>query len=754
MSFTFQNPFVYVNNPNNSNAVSLGKMYIGLPDTDPITPANQIPVYAVQPDGSELEIPQPVRTTAGGVVTYNGTPIQLKVSEEIYSVRIDSSANAQLYYTARVELSGGVPDGVVITVNCIKDLELITEPAANTIYDVVGYYQNTTSGGDSFIFDATRPWSDNNGGTVIATGAIAAWDGTQANIAAILNWTPTGGVGCWVRVGVDLDNLEANDFGHTNTNSRTLVIQKAVDFLGAAGGGTLLLNAGEADFTNAVNTTINLPQGVAIKGLGKHVSSVVWQKAGFFIRQALGFFTSKAGKVIGLTIKNNFGGAVGSTVGAGGIQISDSFGFQLTDVGIFGFSQGTGLALINEYVWTEGVVIDDVALGSCKVDLLFGRRTGGSYTATDSFGYLTIKNLAINTSLTLTEETAILVGDDSLSTTGVNIYNADFLTNIWCQNAASGIKFGSNSYIRDSMGYFRCETPSTATPYTGTFVVGETETAGFRNFTGIIRQSPLSASDNPKTRVFDAKYMVFRDLGEQRNGAPQAAVQWFKCVRLNTDGTFHCNIKMQNDFGNGSNRLSTATLDIGKRDNRGAGILPAFSVVGDGWNAVSGSNWGGRAIIGTESTGQYLYLKRPRFTTYMGCTYGYDKARNGVYEYWTPCDDPLTDPDVTVNWDSLNNDSQQVYVGREMAFAGQRGIATANGGNTAYQLPHAYGYVPEYYNVTAMSADATGVGIESITATSTDIVVTYNGPTPAGTGNIIMAFEIGAKAFNNRFRPT
>lgn len=101
MSFTFQNPFSYFNNPANSNPVGLGNLYIGLPDTDPITTANQIPVYAVQPDGSELEIPQPVRMTAGGVLTYNGTPIQLKIGGNTCSVKATSLAGAQLYYTAR-----------------------------------------------------------------------------------------------------------------------------------------------------------------------------------------------------------------------------------------------------------------------------------------------------------------------------------------------------------------------------------------------------------------------------------------------------------------------------------------------------------------------------------------------------------------------------------------------------------------------------------------------------------------------------
>lgn len=233
MSFTFQNPFVYVNNPNNSNAVSLGKMYIGLPDTDPITPANQIPVYAVQPDGSELQIPQPVRTTAGGVVTYGGTPIQLKVSEEIYSVRIDSSANAQLYYTARVELSGGVPEGVVLSINSIKSLEDVTEPAVNTVYEVIGYYEDTTVGGGGFVWEATRPYSDHNGGTVIAPPAIAAWDGTQADIATLLNWTGSG-VGCWVRIvlaGTAKAELTIEMFGGVGdgVNSCSIQVQRILD---------------------------------------------------------------------------------------------------------------------------------------------------------------------------------------------------------------------------------------------------------------------------------------------------------------------------------------------------------------------------------------------------------------------------------------------------------------------------------------------------------------------------------------------
>jgi len=227
MSFTFQNPFSYFNNPANSNPVGLGKLYIGLPDTDPITPANQIPVYAVQPDGSELQIPQPVRTTAGGVVTYNGVPIQLKVSESTYSVRIDSSTNAQLYYTPRVETP--IDDGgTAASINSVKSLQSVTKPAVDTIYDVIGYYEDTTVGGGGFVWEATRPYSDHNGGTVIAPPAIAAWDGTQADIATLLNWTGSG-VGCWVRV--NAITLTPEMFGAVGgVVDDTLSIQSVIDY--------------------------------------------------------------------------------------------------------------------------------------------------------------------------------------------------------------------------------------------------------------------------------------------------------------------------------------------------------------------------------------------------------------------------------------------------------------------------------------------------------------------------------------------
>ncbi len=101
MSYTLQNPLAYFPLPTKSSAAGLCKLYVGLIDTDPLTPANQVQVYAVQPDGSELAIPQPVQLSAGGLPQYNGSPIQLKITADVVSVKVTTSSGALVSYTPR-----------------------------------------------------------------------------------------------------------------------------------------------------------------------------------------------------------------------------------------------------------------------------------------------------------------------------------------------------------------------------------------------------------------------------------------------------------------------------------------------------------------------------------------------------------------------------------------------------------------------------------------------------------------------------
>lgn len=83
-------------------------------------------------------------------------------------------------------------------------------PDAISLYFVAGFYAGTEVGGGQFIYDASRDKADHNGGTVITPEAIAAWDGTQAGLSVLLDWTGTG-TGAFVRE--DRGFVDIADFG-------------------------------------------------------------------------------------------------------------------------------------------------------------------------------------------------------------------------------------------------------------------------------------------------------------------------------------------------------------------------------------------------------------------------------------------------------------------------------------------------------------------------------------------------------------
>lgn len=91
------NPFSM---PRQFKAVANGKIYIGLPDTDPVNPSNQIPIYIVNENGTEVQVAQPILINAGGFPVYNGQ-IAKFVTKQNYSMAVyDSTGNGgvQQYY--------------------------------------------------------------------------------------------------------------------------------------------------------------------------------------------------------------------------------------------------------------------------------------------------------------------------------------------------------------------------------------------------------------------------------------------------------------------------------------------------------------------------------------------------------------------------------------------------------------------------------------------------------------------------------
>ncbi|QGV85817.1 hypothetical protein F7P08_00505 [Klebsiella pneumoniae] len=83
--------------PRAFKSVANGKIYIGTPDTDPVNPANQIPVYVVNEDGSEIQVSQPIIINAGGFPAYNGQIMKF-ITKQNFSMAVYDAYGAQQYY--------------------------------------------------------------------------------------------------------------------------------------------------------------------------------------------------------------------------------------------------------------------------------------------------------------------------------------------------------------------------------------------------------------------------------------------------------------------------------------------------------------------------------------------------------------------------------------------------------------------------------------------------------------------------------
>lgn len=82
-------------------AVANGEIFVGLVNTDPTNPANQIQVYIENEDGTHVPVPQPLRVNSGGFPVYNGQIVKF-VTVQNYSMEVRDSYGAQQFYFADV----------------------------------------------------------------------------------------------------------------------------------------------------------------------------------------------------------------------------------------------------------------------------------------------------------------------------------------------------------------------------------------------------------------------------------------------------------------------------------------------------------------------------------------------------------------------------------------------------------------------------------------------------------------------------
>lgn len=104
---------------------------------------------------------------------------------------------------------------LAVDVASIKQLKQIPNPQL-----VRGFYDNTTLGGGTFVWDATVSKANHNGGTVIAPEAITVWNGTPAGLTALLSWTGAG-LGCYVKL---TSSFTVFDFGARTDQDANVVL--------------------------------------------------------------------------------------------------------------------------------------------------------------------------------------------------------------------------------------------------------------------------------------------------------------------------------------------------------------------------------------------------------------------------------------------------------------------------------------------------------------------------------------------------
>lgn len=78
-------------------AVANGKMFIGLPDTDPTSPSNQIQVYIEGENGTPVPVSQPIIINSGGYPVHNGQICKFLTTQN-YSMAVYDSYMVQQHY--------------------------------------------------------------------------------------------------------------------------------------------------------------------------------------------------------------------------------------------------------------------------------------------------------------------------------------------------------------------------------------------------------------------------------------------------------------------------------------------------------------------------------------------------------------------------------------------------------------------------------------------------------------------------------
>lgn len=489
----------------------------------------------------------------------------------------------------------------------------------------------------------------------------------------------------------------------------TNALNDAINKVNSKGGGTVIMPPGSF----SLSSTIYKPQKVTIKGTGALNTILNFTGSGIAIVYDPGSYKASGGGLVGFSIKGNPGSEAG-------VEISDTYGFVLTDVQIDNFTNGVGLRLHNKNAWTEGTLLDQVRINNNKVGIQFRRTTG-----TESFGYTKFYNVIITT---VNNGIAIEVGDSESGDKLCYIYNSVLNTVISLKTGAVGIKFGLNGWIRASNGLLASESlDNTAKPM-------ETLGGGFSQFTGTFKSSP--SIETASSRFTDLRFRQIRELGSTLDKA-----KWYKVARIqNTPdkeksySQISGKVSAQANWGFSSFRSGIINFTFG---SRGSAFKPSLTVMGDAMNGISDDYLKFRIYKDADGY-HYLYFYQSKYSRY--CTFEY--TQDSCEEYWAE-EDPTTNTGMTLVWDSdkvTDSKMQQMYVGKGKILHSEntRGgtfTTTAAVGQTTVVIPHGLdtSVVTKFFSVIPSNPASGNAEISYVQSGSVNLTVYLKNPIKAET---------------------
>ncbi|CNL09915.1 phage head-binding domain-containing protein [Yersinia aldovae] len=280
--------------PRKFGAVFNGKIYIGIIDTDPTIPSNQIQVYLENEDGSLVPMAQPIVINAGGFPVYNGQ-IAKFVTVQGHSMAVYDSFNAQQFYFPNVlkydpdqlrqqlsqptgaTLVGYGDSNVSAALNSLEGFQ--GNIAAKTGFNEVGRFLNLAelraqipSEAGQIVYVASA-YSSSHIETHAGGGFFESIDNTQA-------WVDDGGIVIkpatgtlvWRRINFTVYDMQFWGVKADGTTDNAEAITKATDYARAT---RIILEAPAGDIHTS--EMVPLYNSMGIRGHGKAESTVFYK---------------------------------------------------------------------------------------------------------------------------------------------------------------------------------------------------------------------------------------------------------------------------------------------------------------------------------------------------------------------------------------------------------------------------------------------------------------------------------------------